>query len=158
MAIHIELVDRHGTAPYKGENKMVVVANLRFEEVNDALEWWRRLSEISHLRDKDVEEVIKATATEYVGTEHELMTTEGDYTSLILCIEGQVGEKTFDARFKDMIIHEIVNLGNSQFTLNGKDLAGRHVWQSVVLHPNCTMRKGNLPSITSSMPPNADAR
>lgn len=87
--IHIELVDMHGTAPYKDEDKKVTVASLKFEKAEEALNWWNALRKVSMLYEKDVESVIKDTVDTYVGVEAELMTCNGQYTSWILCIEGR---------------------------------------------------------------------
>jgi hypothetical protein len=107
MPIHIELIDMHGTSPYKGEDKKITVYEEIFEKVEEALYWWTQFTKLTGLQDDAVESVILATTTEYVGVEAELTNAQGEFSSLVLCIEGTVKKET-----SGMILF-MVEMGNA---------------------------------------------
>lgn len=149
MSIHIHLYDTKAVVPYGTQHKVVDLADLRFESVHDALTWWNRLEAISGLTDKSIREVIMATGTEYVGTEHELMTKDGHYSSIGLSIEGQVGVKTFDKRLPDFYADEIIHMGDRTYQLNGHTGHGaneKKTWMQVHLNGNVDFRPSSVPS------------
>lgn len=147
MSIHVTIGYRDGFAD-RGQ-PFVPVIDKKFELSQDAVAWWK----LTGFNDGSgsVQEVLIAAKDEYVGTEHELMTpdahthkpqgNEGGYTRLWCCIEGQEGKDTFDERYKDMVVDEIVFLSNSKdVQLNGKDLNGKRVWMTLHLHDNMKLR------------------
>lgn len=144
MAIHVSIGYRDGFLD-RGQ-PYVKVLEKTFEQSEIAVMWW----EDTGFNDGDgsVLDVLRAARGEYVGTEHEIMTpnahkdghSDGGYTKLWCCIEGQEGKDTFDDRFKDLFVEEIVYMGDGQYQLNGKDIDGRRVWQSVHLKKDCKFK------------------
>lgn len=153
MSIHVSIGYREGFAD-KGK-PYVEVIDKKFETANQALAWWVKTG--FNDGDGSVEEVLKAARTEYVGTEHEIMTPSSTkrrhghagYTKMWCCIEGQEGKDTFDDRFRDLYVEEIIDMGEGDYQLNGKDTDGRRVWQSIHLKGNVVMRASEL----KGMPP-----
>jgi hypothetical protein len=149
MAIHIEIGYRDGFMD-KGK-PLVKVIDKSFAIANEALTWW--LGTGFNDGDGSVEDVLKAAGDEYVGTEHEIMTPgvtgkstsqEGGYTKLWCIIEGQEGKDTFDDRFKDLHVTEVIYMGECNgvidLQLNGHDTDNKRVWQSIHLKPGFTFK------------------
>jgi hypothetical protein len=144
MAIHVSIGYMDGmTKPY------VEVINKSFVTSEAAVIWWEDVG----FNSPSVLEVLNAANHEYVGTEHEIMTPntrrgETGYTKLWCCIEGQEGKDTFDDRFKDLYIREViyrgVNQGIQDLQLNGNDTEGRRVWQSVHIMPDCKFKLSDV--------------
>jgi hypothetical protein len=51
------------------------------------------------------------------------------------------GKDTFDDRFPDLYVEEIIDMGDGDFQLNGRDLNRRRVWQSIYLRDVKFMRR-----------------
>lgn len=137
MSIHVNIGYRDG---FHTEGKpFVQVIDKKFEKADDAVLWWRDCG--FNDGDGSVEEVLIAAENEYVGTEHEIMTpsarkdghSDGGYTKMWCCIEGQEGKDTYDERYKDLVLEQIIFMGDGQYQLNGKDINGRKVWMSVYM-------------------------
>lgn len=150
--IHVSIGYRNGFAD-KGQ-PYVEVIDKHFLKSEEAVAWWKA----SGFNDGDgsVLDVLQAAKDEYVGTEHELMTPRSSkrrhdpagYTNLWCCIEGQEGRDTFHDRFKDLYVEEIIDMGDGDFQLNGKDVDGRRVWQSIHLR-NVAFRRFQDPTVKS---------
>src|SRR4051812_11668189 len=130
MSIHVSIGYKDGmTGPY------VEVINKSFVTSEAAVTWWEDVD----FNSPSVLEVLNAAKHEYVGTEHEIMTAntrrgETGYTNLWCCIEGQEGKDTFDDRFRDLYVTEVIYMGGSNgfhdLQLNGHDTENKRVWQS----------------------------
>lgn len=129
MALHIDLyrVDENGRATDivdKQRFELTGSAKAYISNLGSALRW--------HKESKDeMWDVISAAVSEYVGTEHEIKNESGKYTRWGVSIEGQFGKDTFDARYKDLVVEELIPQGD-RVQINGKDLDGRRVW--ILLH------------------------
>lgn len=154
MSIHVHIGYMEGMG-----KPFVTVIDKSFEHANDARAWWDRTG--FNDGDGSVADVLAAAGGEYVGTEHELMTPnkrrgETGYTKLWCCIEGQEGKDTFDDRFKDLYIREViyggVDQGMQHLQLNGNDTEGRRVWQSVHIMPDCKFKLSDV----IGMPPDSN--
>jgi len=148
MSIHIDVYDTKAVKPYKTDHNTVDLIKEKFELVEEALNWWNVFQEMTGLRDDLVKEILEACATEYVGTEHELKTKDGLYSSIGLSIEGQVDVKTFDRRLPDFYVDEIIYMGDQQYQLNGHthhyDPKPKATWMTVHLNGNVDFRPSKV--------------
>src|SRR4051812_21209485 len=106
MALHITFYHRDPNGKSTG-----ALEERRFEGQSEAMVY---VSDLWHRNDFNGQDkaiafqVIKAAKTEYVGEELEIRTSSGKYGDFGLEIEGQFNKKTFDERYKDIIVEEIV--------------------------------------------------
>lgn len=121
----------------------VSVFSHTFETTVEAADWWNKFSKMTTLQGDDVRDVIVGTRDVYVGTEHELKNADGEYTHLTLMIEGRETKK-YEKRFGDLYVDEIIEMGDGQFQLNGKDVDGKATWMTVHLVDKTTFRQSSV--------------
>lgn len=146
MSIHVTIGYRDGIGD-QGK-PFVKIIDKKFEFAQQAGGWWEETG--FNDGDGSVLSVLQAAEKGYVGTEHEIMTSDsktggsgnqdGGYTKLWCCIEGQQGKDTFDDRLKDLTVDEIVFMGDGHWQLNGRTLDDKKVWQSIYLMSNVRIK------------------
>jgi hypothetical protein len=143
MSLHIELYRTNEKGNWD-PNQCIEVKT--FETPGAAKAWVNKLVHAFNWSKgsyNTMADVISAAEKQYVGTEHDMWHANGSVTRWMIAIEGQFGSKTYEHRYKNLVVEEVILQGD-QIQVNGKNLDGENVWMLMHVGKGFTVRQSSV--------------